>query len=133
MVLSLVEKTVLKFLGIFSAVILLFFIGTFAYHQLEGWSYIDSFYFTGVTLTTIGYGDLAPTTDSSKIFTVFFAIAGIGILLVTLTFLGQYFLQREKEFKEKYKTTFRNNIVKHKTAVKKLRNELVKHNKHKRL
>lgn len=130
MVLSLIEKTVLKFLGIFSAVIVLFFIGTLAYHQLEGWSYTDSFYFTGVTLTTIGYGDLHPTTDPSKIFTVFFAIAGIGVLLATLTFLGQYFLQREKEFKEKYRTTLKSKIVKHKAAVKKIRNALVKHNRH---
>lgn len=129
MVLSLIEKTILKFLGIFSAAILLFVAGTLAYHQLEGWSYTDSFYFTGVTLTTIGYGDLHPTTDSSKLFTVFFAIAGIGILLVTLTFLGQYFLQREKEFKEKYKTTLKNKVEKHKAAVKRLRNELVKHNR----
>ncbi len=130
MVLSLIQKTILKFLGVFSAVIVLFLIGTFAYHQLEGWSYVDSFYFTGVTLTTVGYGDLHPTTDASKIFTVLFALAGIGVILASLTFLGQYFLHHEKEFKEKYKNTLKNKVEKHNAAVKRLRNELVKHSRH---
>ncbi len=28
-------------------------IGMLAYHYLEGWSYVDSFYFTGVTITRL--------------------------------------------------------------------------------
>lgn len=68
-----------------------------AYHELEGWGYVDSFYFTGITLSTIGYGDLYPTTDISKIFTVFFAFAGIGILAAALSIIaGAYFEKRER-------------------------------------
>jgi len=36
--------------------------GTFIYHKLEGWSWIDSLYFTTVTMATVGYGDMHPTT-----------------------------------------------------------------------
>ncbi len=73
--------------------------GTIAYHNLEGWTYVDSFYFTGVTMTTIGYGDLHPTTDFAKIFTVFFAFGGVSIMLFTLSFLAtQYFERRERRF-----------------------------------
>ena len=32
--------------------------GTFGYSYIEGWEYIDSLYFTVVTVTTIGYGDI---------------------------------------------------------------------------
>ena len=130
MVHDLIHRTFLKFLGIFIALILLFAVGTYAYHTIEGWSYTDSFYFTGVTLTTIGYGDLHPTTDISKIFTVFFALAGVGIILTILTFLGQHFLHREREFQKKYATVFKNRINLHKTRIKKHRNDLVKHNRH---
>ncbi len=55
--------------------------GTVFYRQVEDWSWIDSFYFTIITLTTVGYGDLSPTTAGSKIFTVAYLIVGIGLLL----------------------------------------------------
>ncbi|CAN5863566.1 hypothetical protein BH23ACT4_BH23ACT4_07370 [soil metagenome] len=55
---------------------------------LEGWSWVDSFYFTVVTLTTVGYGDLAPSGDISKLFTVFLIVAGVGFILAFLNFLA---------------------------------------------
>ncbi|MCB0175743.1 MAG: two pore domain potassium channel family protein [Anaerolineae bacterium] len=56
-------------------------IGTFVYHWLEGWSYLDAFYFCVISLATIGYGDLVPTTPEAKIFTIIYVINGIAILL----------------------------------------------------
>jgi voltage-gated potassium channel Kch len=54
--------------------------GTFVYHSIEKWSWVDSFYFSAVSLTTVGYGDLAPTTDKGKLFTVLYLFVGIGII-----------------------------------------------------
>lgn len=56
-------------------------IGTVVYHYLEEWSWIDSIYFSVVTLTTIGYGDFTPKTDIGKIFTIGYIFLGIGIIL----------------------------------------------------
>lgn len=62
----------------------LFFIviatGTVFYHFAENWSWIDSLYFSVITLTTIGYGDMHPTTAFTKAFTVFYVFIGIGII-----------------------------------------------------
>ena len=55
--------------------------GVLVYHELEGWSYLDSLDFCVITLATIGYGDLTPTTPIAKAFTVFYVFNGIGILL----------------------------------------------------
>ncbi len=56
-------------------------LGTFVYRWLEGWSYLDSLYFCVISLATVGYGDLTPTTPEAKVFTIFYVINGVGILL----------------------------------------------------
>ena len=56
-------------------------VGVFVYHRLEGWSYLDALYFSVISLATIGYGDLTPTTPTAKLFTIFYVINGIVILL----------------------------------------------------
>ena len=55
-------------------------VGTVVYMVLEGWSAIDALYFSVVTLATVGFGDLHPTTDEAKLFTVGYIIFGVGIL-----------------------------------------------------
>lgn len=56
--------------------------GTSFYHLVEKMTFVDSFYLTSVTLTTVGYGDVAPQTDLGKIFTSIFSFVGVA------TFLG---------------------------------------------
>jgi voltage-gated potassium channel len=55
--------------------------GMLIYHWLEGWSYLDALYFCVVSLGTVGYGDLTPTTPLAKAFTIVYLINGIVILL----------------------------------------------------
>ncbi|MBI4032632.1 two pore domain potassium channel family protein [Candidatus Berkelbacteria bacterium] len=71
------------------ALLVLLVAGTITYRVVEGWSWVDSFYFTGVTMLTIGYGDFTPTHDLSKILTVVFGFASISIVLYTFSFLGR--------------------------------------------
>jgi hypothetical protein len=55
--------------------------GAAIYHWLEGWNWLDSFYFVVITLTTIGYGDFSPTTPLAKLITIFYSINGVILLL----------------------------------------------------
>ena len=71
--------------------ILLFFLitllagATLFYYREEGWSVIDSLYFSVMTMSTIGHGDLVPTTTLSKMFTIIFALLSIGIFVALMS------------------------------------------------
>ncbi len=62
------------------AVVLVIVLGVVFYRLAEDWSVADSLYFTIIALTTIGFGDFAPTTTLSRLFTVFYAIIGVGLI-----------------------------------------------------
>lgn len=55
--------------------------GTLFYHNIEGWRLTDALYFCVMTVTTIGYGDMVPTGDLSRMFTVVYAFVGIGVFV----------------------------------------------------
>lgn len=54
-------------------------IGTIGYMILLDLDPIRSFYFTVVTLSTTGYGEILPDSTASRLFTVAFLIGGLGI------------------------------------------------------
>ena len=60
--------------------VLLIATGTVVFSLLEDWSIVDSFYFSVVTATTVGFGDITPDTDGAKLFTVVYIIFGISII-----------------------------------------------------
>jgi hypothetical protein len=65
-------------------------VGTIVYTVLEGWSPVDALYFSVVTLATVGFGDLTPTTDAAKLFTVGYILAGVGIIAAFASELAKH-------------------------------------------
>lgn len=55
-------------------------LGTIVFRLVEGWRWIDSFYYSAVSLTTVGYGDFTPSTDIGKLIAVLYLFIGIGII-----------------------------------------------------
>jgi tetrahydromethanopterin S-methyltransferase subunit C len=55
-------------------------VGVMFYTNVEHWSFINALYFCVVTLGTVGYGDITPSTDAAKLFTVIYIIVGLSII-----------------------------------------------------
>lgn len=66
--------------------------GTVFYHIVEHLKILDAVYFSVITLTTIGYGDIVPKTDAGKIFTILYVLVGIGLLAAVANYLLRHAL-----------------------------------------
>jgi len=71
--------------------------GTIFYWRFEDWTIIQSLYFSIVTLTTVGYGDFAPTTDATQIFTIFYILTGIGVFVALLASVAEKYIEQKAE------------------------------------
>jgi hypothetical protein len=65
-------------------VILVCLFGATVFCLNEGWTWNDSVYFTVVTMTSLGYGDVVPQKDSSIWFNIFFILVTIPLTVVSL-------------------------------------------------
>lgn len=68
--------------------------GTVTMRIAEGWSWLDALYFSVVTLATVGYGDLAPSTAVGKVFVMLYILLGIGIIVAFADRLAKLMLDR---------------------------------------
>ncbi len=67
--------------------------GISGYMLIEGWSFLDALYMTIITISTVGYQEVAPLSAGSKIFSVVLIVVGVGAMLYTLTAVIQYLLE----------------------------------------
>jgi len=70
--------------------------GTAFFTLVEGWSVLDSFYFSVTTLTTVGFGDPAPATAAGKIFTIVYIFVGLGVIGGFINVLAKHTFARQR-------------------------------------
>ncbi len=84
-------------LAAFSSLCILLTAGTFLFKHIEGWSTLNAFYFTGITMLTIGYGDVTPHTPAGKIAVVIFGFISIGISLYAVNLVARLAFRQKLE------------------------------------
>src|SRR5918994_4960140 len=64
--------------------------GTAGYMIIEDWRWLDAIYMTAMTLSTVGYKEIAPMSDAGQLFTITLIASGVGIALITLTLVARW-------------------------------------------
>ncbi|XP_026162861.1 potassium channel subfamily K member 17-like [Mastacembelus armatus] len=64
------------------------------------WKFTSSAVFAATVVTTIGYGNMSPSTSAGQIFCVFFALFGIPLNMVVLSRVGKYMLVIERNISD---------------------------------
>lgn len=75
------------------------FIGTIAMILIEGWNFVEALYFATFSMTTVGYGDITPTSNSGTWFVVFWLTLNVPFLALYLGMVAHYFV-RINQWKE---------------------------------
>lgn len=52
-----------------------------------GSRFVDSIYFSGMTLTTVGFGDISPVAPEMKMVAIIEALSGFGLISLAVTYL----------------------------------------------
>lgn len=83
---------------------LIFFTGMLGFHWIEGYAFIDAFYMTVITVSTVGLSMGEPLSEEGRLFVAFLIIFSISIYAYAISILTSYFIDGElKMFLKEYK------------------------------
>ncbi|MEM9336387.1 MAG: potassium channel family protein [Patescibacteria group bacterium] len=71
--------------------------GTMLFKLIEPFTWIQAFYFSVATMTTVGYGDLVPSSDTTRLVTAMYALISITLYISLATHLGEQYLERREQ------------------------------------
>ena len=77
--------------------------GAIGIYLLEDMSLVDSIWWSFVTITTVGYGDISPSTNGGKLLAGVLMLVGIGFLGMVTGTIATYFLGGEKRENASYR------------------------------
>lgn len=74
---------------------LIVLIGIVGYMMIEKMSFLDALYMTTISITTVGYNEIHPLSDSGRIFTIFLLITSWGTFAFAITRITQFVISGE--------------------------------------
>ena len=68
--------------------------GVLGYWLIADYSWVEAFYMTIITVTTVGFGEIRPLGTEGKVFTVILIILSVFIFAFALSVITEYILSR---------------------------------------
>lgn len=83
-----------KFYRALILLLLVFLSGVIGYRFISDFSWIDAVYMTVITITTVGFREVQPVDDITKIFTIFLILSSVFIFAYAISVITEYLLTR---------------------------------------
>jgi len=84
--------------------------GTAGYMIIEHFDFLSALYMTVTTVSTVGYGEVKPLTETGRIFTIILILVNLGLFTYFITLLTRFF--SDGEFIKMYKQFKMENSIK---------------------
>ena len=69
--------------------VIVMLIGTMGYMVIDGFPLMDAIYQTGITFTTVGFGEIQPISDTGRIFTITLIIFGFVVFSIAVGIIAE--------------------------------------------
>ena len=84
-----------RLIGIFLALAAILLSGITGYVLIERWSVIESLYMTVITISSVGFMEVHPLSQSGRIFTIFLILCGSGVLIYCVSLITAFVVEGE--------------------------------------
>lgn len=98
-------------------VLLSFLIGIVGFMNIEGYSFLQAFYMTAITIATVGYTEVKPLSANGQLFTAIYIIVNLGIFAYALSAFtsyvahGEFFRKMHISFIEQQISKMKDHII----------------------
>lgn len=76
-------------------------LATVTFWLIEDWSLLDAAFFSVVTISTVGYGELVPQTVIGKLFAMFYILVGLGVFVAAASAVAEALMRRREQDRER--------------------------------
>lgn len=84
-----------RLIGICVALAIVIASGVSGYVVIEGWRPFDAFYMTVITISSVGFMEVRPLSDTGRAFTVLLILCGSGILIYAISLITAFIVEGE--------------------------------------
>ncbi|KAE9417676.1 hypothetical protein Angca_004283 [Angiostrongylus cantonensis] len=99
------DKTEVPVFMVFTILLLYIAFGGVLFSFLEGWTYMDAFYYSFISLTTIGFGDIVPENHDYIVLMLVYLGVGLAVTTMCIDLVGIQYIQKIHYFGRKFRGT----------------------------